>query len=137
MTGVFAQDFRFAGNYRSQWGSIIAPFRTFSASYDMHLLQGKLGADIMGIGIVASSDKAGQSELSSSRAALSFAYSKALTEGNANYITAGIQAGFARRSFDPANLTFDNQYTGNSFDPGTSSGENFAFQNQSNLYSSL
>ena len=130
MTGVFNGDFRFAGIYRNQWGAFVAPFKTFAASYDMHLFRNRLEKDIMGIGLVALSDKAGQSELGTNRAAVSLAYSKALSESPDNFLTVGMRGGFVQRSFNLANLTFDNQYDGDNFDPGASSGETFPFDKQ-------
>jgi type IX secretion system PorP/SprF family membrane protein len=42
------------------------------------------------------------------------------------YLSVGVMGGITQRQFNPAKLTFDNQYNNGSFDPSSPNGENFS-----------
>ena len=66
-------------------------------------------------------DKSGDVEMGLTQVSLSFAYSKLLTKEN--LFLFGFQTGYAQRSFDFYNATWDNQYDGNTYNPNSPSNE--------------
>ena len=119
LTGLFNGDFRFVGNYKNQWSSIPAPFKTFSASADMKLI--KIKNDQVGLGIVINNDKAGDSDFKTFQANVSISYLKPLSTNQG--IGIGLQTGITNKSFNISKLTFDSQYNGTNYDPSLGSGE--------------
>lgn len=110
-TGLFSGDYRLAGNYRSQWSSIGAPFVTGTMSADMGIMKNVLNPnDILGIGFLAMYDKQGQSgAFTTNYFALSMAYHKSLDpEGNHTFAI-GLQGAFVTKRLDVTKLTFDDQ----------------------------
>lgn len=124
-TGLFNGDWRFAGNYRSQWSAIPVPYKTFSLAADTRL-KTKLVNDVPAAGIVINTDKAGDSKFSTTQIYLSGAYIKKLTKDSANFLSFAIQPGITSKSFNINALTFDNQYDGDSYNAALSSGETFS-----------
>lgn len=124
-TGLFDGDWRFVGNYRSQWSAIPVPYKTFSLATDTRL-KTKLKKDIPAVGLVVNTDQAGDSRFTTLQVLASGAYIKKLTEDSTNFISLAIQPGFATRSFNINALTFDSQYNGDAFDKSLGSGENFS-----------
>lgn len=109
-------------NYRNQWKSVSAPYKTGSVSYDGLMGKGfttETGKLAFGVGVF--SDEAGQSEMSTLQAAGSVAYH--LSVGESSTLSAGLQASFVSRSLNTANLTWGNQYDGYVYDPTLPSGE--------------
>lgn len=119
LTGLFKGDYRFIANYRSQWGSVTTPYSTFAFSADMLMGNGLGDMDIIGGGLVFSSDKAGDTDFSTNQLGLSFAYHKSLSYYGNHYLSLGVQAGLGQRRVDPSKMTFDNQFDGQGFDPNT------------------
>jgi type IX secretion system PorP/SprF family membrane protein len=124
-TGLFDGDWRFVGNYRSQWSAIPVPYKTFSLASDTRL-KTKLKNDIPAAGLVINTDQAGDSRFTTLQVLVSGAYIKKLTEDSTNFISLAIQPGFTTKSFNINALTFDNQYNGDVFDKSLNSGENFS-----------
>ena len=77
LTGAFNGNIRGILNYRNQWNSF-APFNTFATSVDANFGSSFLKNDIMGIGVNAFSDVAGDTRYSSTQVNLTFAYIKTL-----------------------------------------------------------
>lgn len=123
-TGLFNGDWRFVGNYRSQWASVPVPYKTFSLSTDTRLKASFLGFT-PALGLVANNDKSGDSRLSTTQVYLSASFIKKLNKDSTHFISVGIQPGVASKSFNPSALTFDNQYDGDAYNPALASGENF------------
>jgi type IX secretion system PorP/SprF family membrane protein len=123
-TGLFDGDWRFVGNYRSQWSAVPVPYKTFSLAADTRF--GKLlKNDVPAAGLVINTDKAGDSKFTTLQVLPSLAYIKKLTADSTNFLSIAIQPGFTTRSFDINALTFDNQYNGDVYDKNLLSGENF------------
>lgn len=123
-TGKFNGDHRFAATHRNQWSSVSQSFKTFSVSYDRPV---KLSANAFPhhhAGIVINSDKAGDGDFGTLQALLSYSYLFAIGNDSINFISAGVQAGVVQRSVNFSELTFDNQYDGDVFNPSGLSGEN-------------
>jgi type IX secretion system PorP/SprF family membrane protein len=128
MTGLVAEDLRFAANYRTQWSAVSSnPYVTGSASYDMAMLKGKLPAgDAMGIGLMVQYDKSGTGGLTNTTAGLSLAYHKAFGYDRLQHLSIGIQAYYVSKTLDFKKLTFEDEfnYPTGTFNPGTTH-ENF------------
>lgn len=89
-------------NYRNQWPSIPGSYVTYNASFDMHI-----NAIAGGLGVIVTSDKAGEGVLNSTSASLIYAVRIQLTREW--FLKAGIQAGFFQKSLDWSKLTFGDQ----------------------------
>jgi type IX secretion system PorP/SprF family membrane protein len=124
-TGLFDGDWRFVGNYRSQWSAIPVPYKTFSLAGDTRL-KTKMLNDVPGLGLQINNDKSGDSRFGTTQIFLSGAYIKKLTKDSAHFLSIGIQPGITTKSFNVNALTFDNQYDGDSYNAAIASGENFA-----------
>jgi len=123
-TGLFDGDWRFAGNYRSQWSSIPVPYKTFSLAADTRL-KTKLVNDVPAAGLVVNNDRSGDSKFTTTQVFVSGSYIKKLTKDSANFLSFGIQPGITTKSFDLNALTFDNQYDGDQYNAALASGESF------------
>ena len=93
---------RIALNTRLQWNGIAGNYRTYSASFDMHVdaIQG-------GIGIRFMRDEAGQATITSHNLAIMYSYHITLSSKLSMRI--GAEIGFMQRSLDTRNLTFGDQ----------------------------
>lgn len=123
-TGLFNGDWRVAANYRSQWSAIPVPYKTFSIAGDTRL-KTKLKNDVPAVGLLINTDKAGDSRFSTTQIIASLAYIKKLTKDSAHFACLALQPGFSTKSFDVNQLTFDNQFDGDSYNAALSSGESF------------
>lgn len=123
-TGLFDGDWRFVGNYRSQWSSIPVPYKTFSLAADTRL-KTKLVNDVPGVGLQVNNDRSGDSKFTTTQIFVSGAYIKKLTKDSANFLSIGIQPGVTTKSFDVNALTFDNQFDGDQYNASIPSGESF------------
>lgn len=125
------EDFSVGVNYREQWTSVPAPFKTFAAHGDLQLMRNKNLTNWMGLGVGFFSDKAGQGILSLDKIQASIAYHVQLDDYN--MISAGASVGYVQRSIDFSRLTFDVQWDGFRFDKNRSQGEPYARQSTNYL----
>ena len=125
LAGFFQGNDRFILNNKNQWATVTTPYVTFSGSFDMQLMKRKFVQDIIGIGVVVNNDVAGDSKMGTTEASLALSYIKALNKRNNHLISFGIEAGFAQHKIDYTNLSFDNQFNGNYYDPTIASSEKF------------
>ncbi|MGZ4053908.1 MAG: PorP/SprF family type IX secretion system membrane protein [Bacteroidia bacterium] len=123
-TGLFNGDWRFAGNFRSQWSVIPVPYRTFSIASDTRL-KTNLKNDAVAAGVVINTDKSGDSKFTTTQIYLSGSYIKKLNKDSTQFLSIAVQPGIASKSFNVNALTFDNQFNGDNYDPTLGSGENF------------
>ena len=114
MTGAFDGSYRAAGIYRNQWHSVTIPYTTYSASFDIKLLQTKLPNDIFAVGGVFIGDKSGDGKLSMNSGMVSAAFHKGLDKNHRHFLGVGVQFGYTQKSLKWQQLTFPNQ-----FDQGT------------------
>ncbi|MEO5570839.1 MAG: PorP/SprF family type IX secretion system membrane protein [Bacteroidia bacterium] len=128
-TGFFDGDYRFTGIHRNQWKSVTVPYKTFSGSFDMTTPFPHSENNLIGAGIVFNNDKAGDSEFGILEGALSTSLIKNIGKDSVHVLSAGIQLGFVQQSINYANLTFDSQYDGDAFIPGSSNYETFSDNN--------
>lgn len=124
-TNLFDGDYRFVGNYRNQWPTVPVQYHTFSSSVDMNFYTLK-NKDKVGGGFLFYFDRAGDSRFTSVNAAASISYTKSLDKNGQHSLTGAMQFGLVNRSFDYSKLTFDNQWTGDFFNPNIAVDEVFA-----------
>lgn len=109
MTGLFNGDLRFNGNYRSQWNGFTNGYSTCAASADMKLavLENK---SAIGGGLILTSDKAGDLDLSTTSIHGSLSFMKALDATGRNFISFGIQNSFTNSHLDYSKIVaFDSE----------------------------
>ncbi len=128
-TGFFNGDYRFVANHRNQWKSVTTPYKTFSGSAEMVLNGLSDSRNKYNAGLLFNHDKAGDSKLSLTQFALSLSVIRPLDEDGHHYLSAGIQAGYVIRSINYSELTFDEQYNGDVYDPGQANTEQFENDN--------
>ena len=121
MEGIF--------NYKEQWKSADAPFKTFNASFDMRLKNDESSSGFWAGGINLFSDKAGGSQLSTLQANLCIAYHVKLS--STGTLGAGITGGFAQRTINYSSLSWGNQFDGYNFNSSLPSGEDEQFNSLS------
>jgi type IX secretion system PorP/SprF family membrane protein len=119
--GFFDGAYRFTAIARSQWRSVTVPYRTIGGSADLSFRTGFGKKDMYGVGINVFSDRAGDSQFTTTRVDLNTGYSKMLDNDQHHYISTGIQASYTSAYIDYNKLTFDENFEGNS------TTENFAF----------
>ncbi|MDX2002455.1 MAG: PorP/SprF family type IX secretion system membrane protein [Chitinophagales bacterium] len=136
-TGNFNGDFRAQAIYRNQFfgefGTSHATYASYSGSFDMALLRGKINLDQLGVGALFYVDKSGSGSLLTTNVAASVAYHKVLDQYNRHSLSFGVQAGIMHKRIDFTKLTFEEQYNESidDFDPTQLTGEGAT--NSSNL----
>ncbi len=125
-TGVMDGDFRVANNYRNQWGTVSAPFTTFSVAYDMNVLNKKQnkGLSDVGIGVGFFSDKIGTSNLTQNQ--FNFSLSAIQQVNFDTKLSLGLQGAYNQQSINFDNLTWDSQFQAHEFQENLPSEELFA-----------
>ncbi len=114
LTGAMGGKYRASIIYRNQWQTVTPnPFKTIGGSFDVKFPIG-IKSDEIGAGMLFYSDKAGLSNFSTNYISLSSAYHKALSLNSNQYLSAGFQIGIAQRSFSYENLSFHDQFDGES-----------------------
>lgn len=121
LTGAFSGDQRAILNYKSQWTSFGAPYKTFAFSFDSGLLKKKWKKSYLGAGLSAYNDQAGDTKLGTMQVIAGL--SAILTLNNNQNISAGISAGYVQRSMKGDSFEWGNQFAKGVYDPGQSSGE--------------
>jgi len=132
LTGAMGGKYRASIIYRNQWQTATPhPFKTIGGSFDVKFPIG-IKSDEIGAGMLFYSDKAGISSFSTNYISISSAYRKALSLNNNQYLSAGFQIGIAQRAFSYENITFHDQFDGESeynletFEPLPANGFAFA-----------
>ena len=120
MAGV-NYDFALNLNYKDQWRSVGAPYKTMAASADSKLNKKRADHGYFAGGINFFSDRAGDSNMGTTQANFSLAYQAVV--GLHQTLGGGIQAGFAQRSMLYDGLTWGNQFDGFNYDPDLPTGE--------------
>lgn len=130
-TGLFDGNHRLVANYRSQWFDVPVAYRTMSMTFDTRILPLTLQKDRWGIGLTFNHDQAGDSKLSLLNIHLSTAYTKQIAKHF--YIGAGVQFGFANRRFQLSELTFNDQFNGDVYDPNIQSWDQAKLAGNNNI----
>lgn len=119
LTGITDGQYRMILNNKTQWNTITDPYRTFAFSYDMPVKK-------VGLGLLVMNQAAGDGGYNNFSAFASFSYSLRFGKEGNIYAVFGLQGGVVQKGFDPAKLSFDQQYLpGSGYSEGLASGENF------------
>ncbi len=121
-------------NYKDQWGSISAPYRTIGASYDMKFKASnwektdpfktktyKKAFSRLAGGLAFFSDKAGDGQMGTNQVLLSLA--SFIKTGTNSTLSLGLQGGVVQKSVNFSKFIFSNQYNGSTYDPNISNQE--------------
>ena len=117
MLGAFNGDHRAIFNYKSQWASVMNPYKTIAVQYDGRYSGKKWNSDALTFGFSVFSDKAGEVSMKTQNVNFGLGYIKTLNTKNS--ISAGLQLGWGSKGIDQNNAQWDNQY-----DPSASNGYN-------------
>jgi type IX secretion system PorP/SprF family membrane protein len=109
-TGFFDGSYRISGIARSQWGSVSVPYHTIGGAIDWNFRSGYNRSDMYGVGMNVMTDRAGDSQFTTTRVDFSTAYTKALDNFGKYYLAAGIQASYTSAYIDYTKLTFDENF---------------------------
>jgi len=138
-TGFFPGDIQVFTGFKNQWKSVSNnPYNTISASVDSKLLKNKSNDGFLGLGVNFYNDKSGDSQLTTNIANISINYAIEVSEDHK--LALGIQPSFFQRFSGTETLSWDQQWTGSTFDTSLESGEtlvtdkSFKFDLNSGLY---
>ena len=122
LTGVFEGNLRSIANYRNQWKTVTSnPYETMAFYVDGTPFADQIDNGFLGVGVGVYNDRAGDGQLGTTQMNLTLSYSQHLSDNQS--LGFGLQAGYGQRSINYTNLTWDNQWTGTTYDPSLGSGE--------------
>lgn len=124
LVGIFSGDYKYGFNYRNQWSTISVPFQTGLVSGEMRIPVSQENGDFLSVGATLTYDHAGSINFNSTQIYPALNYNKSLEDKHHSYLSAGFAVGYIQRSVDPSKMKFSSQYSGGSYNPGSSSGEN-------------
>lgn len=111
-------------NFRSQWNSVDAPFRTVAGSFDMRINERKrTKKGHLAMGINFYNDQSGDAKVTTNTGSLNVAYHILLDKKST--FGAGLYTGIGQRAIDSRTGMWGSQYNGMNYDPTLSSGEFF------------
>jgi len=128
LTGSFNGDMRAIINYKDQWRSIAAPYKTMGLSYDMSLLKEKWEHNYLGAGVSFFNDRVAKFNWGVTQINLSL--SSIISLNDQHKVSAGFQGGIAQRSINSTDLKWDSQFNGQNYDATLSSGETENFNSR-------
>ena len=120
--GFFDGFYRASIHYRNQWASMGHAYNTMAASFDMPFGISKRRAAYFGAGAFIYTDKAGDAGLGTTQANL--CGSGIVPLSPYMKLSGGINLAYSQQSFKLGSLQFGNQFSGATYDPSMSSGEN-------------
>ncbi len=115
LAGIFAGDIRVTSAFRSQWQSVTVPYRTIGLGVEYKKPIGRNSNDFITMGLQATNDIAGDSRLRRTQLFPVLNYHKSLSGEKDTYLSAGIMGGPVMQSFDPSQLSFDDQFINGSY----------------------
>lgn len=124
-TGLFNGDYRVGAIFRSQWTTVPVSYATFSMHGETRLRPPALKKDMVGLGLLFNSDKAGDARYGANQIYLNASYIYLAKPDSTFIITFGTSTGFCNVGFDNTKMTFNSQYNGFYFDKSLPTGENF------------
>jgi type IX secretion system PorP/SprF family membrane protein len=117
--GFFPGDMQLFSNFRMQWMSVSdAPFRTISAGTDWRMFD---NGSFMGAGLNFYNDLSGDTKYQTNE--VTFPLNYAIEIARDNHFAIGLQPAWYQRTLLNENVTWDNQWTGTSFNTNYSSNE--------------
>jgi type IX secretion system PorP/SprF family membrane protein len=124
-TGGFDGDQRVILNYRNQWASLGAPFKTYALGFDSKIRTKSKNAHL-GIGTFIFKDEAGDLSMGMLQANLNIATHIKINKHQT--ISLGVMGGFVQRSINGSNAKWESQFNGIEYD-ATLPGSSYNFQN--------
>lgn len=116
--GHNVENIRLTAVYRNQWNSVMTPFTTQGIYFDKQVSK-------VGFGLDVTRNGAGATGISKLDLGGSLSYRQAF---GAHQIAAGIYVGLTQKSFDPAKMTFDEQYAEDAgYNASNANGEIFSY----------
>jgi type IX secretion system PorP/SprF family membrane protein len=115
--------FRFGVNYRSQWGSVTSPYKTFATFIDFPIFINYRKTTSLGLGLSIFNDVAGDGNLTTLDIAPALALHIGFDRARKYRLSAGGQFAYRQKSIDLQKLTFQEQFNGISIDPTLPNGE--------------
>ena len=121
MTGFVPCTYRFAMNYRSQYGAYSqpVPFTSYSLAFDGILWKPRLEGGGLGLGAIIFNDRGGEAGYSNFTALFGLSYHQKLG-GKENYLSMGFQGGYVQKSLDYTALKFEDMIQSLGFNLPTS-----------------
>ncbi|MCO5248513.1 MAG: PorP/SprF family type IX secretion system membrane protein [Chitinophagales bacterium] len=112
LTGKLPGLYRLVANYRVQSKPVSTPvpYNTLSVSADFGLTPNKYSGDILGLGLIASSDRQAAGALKTTDIMASLAYHKSFGYDHNHYLSVGFQFGLKSRKLDVSQLYFESQF---------------------------
>lgn len=127
--GLFNGDVRFVGNYRDQWRSVTAPFKTTNVTVDSKLYNHRE----VGYGLMVFHDVAGDGNFRTIEAQANLSYQLKLSADSTHTLRGGLNIGMNHRQLNFDQFYFDNQYDGIQYNPALSTGELLTSDSKTNL----
>lgn len=124
LTGNFDGRYRFGFNYKQQWRSISAPFRTTALWADSREI---MNIKSTNAGIHFYYDMAGTSQYNTLSLSIPLSYCIELGQKKKHSVNIGVQPSYQYQSLNTDKLTSDSQWNGNKFDPDAPINENFEY----------
>lgn len=126
-TGLFNGDYRVGAIYRSQWQTVPVKYSTFSMAGEARIKPRQLQKDMVGVGIMFNSDRAGDARYGSTQLYVKGSYIFLGNRDSTLIITVGANVGWCQVGFDYTKMTFDNQFDGLGYNQSFGSGESFSW----------
>ena len=104
-------DLTFSSNYRTQWSSIVVPYRTSQLSMIIPIYKNDVREHHLGgVGVSLYNDRAGDGNFKTLGVYGTFAYNLSLTKDNSQDISLGGQVGIIQKNIDFTNLQWGEQF---------------------------
>ena len=124
-TGFYEGDYRVGAIYRSQWQSVPVRYNTISLQGEKVISPLKLEKDLIGVGILFNSDRAGDARYGTTQAYLSGSYIIKSFQDTSIRLSLGFSAGWNQVGFDYSKMNFDSQFDGEALNNGLGTNERF------------
>ncbi len=123
-TGMMDGWMRASIQHRNQWMGSNGKYNNSMAAFDLNILKDDdYSKGFIGIGAFFFNDGAGDGNYGKQSGNVSLSGAVPMGRGGNQYLSLGLQAGFASSSINPQNLIFENQWNGSTYDPNILSGE--------------
>lgn len=106
--GFYDGSGRFGMMYRNQWFTVSQPYQTLAFSGEMALWRDQYTGNGLSVGATFFDDHAGTLRYGTTSGHLNLAYFFALNKYHNNYLSVGLDAGFAQSGFDPSRAELEN-----------------------------
>lgn len=119
LSGAFNGNYRLGVIYRDQGGAELQdPYLTFATAIDLRFRvansKSSVVTDAFGAGITFYNDRVPNFDVSTNQMNIAGAYHKYLGKAGTQFLSAGFQVGIAQKNINYEDLTFDDQFDGNS-----------------------